>query len=371
MLNVLLIDDEQPALDLLTIALSGFEQVHIVGQHTDPFQATEALHSADIDAVFLDVQMPGLSGMEAARKMKDIHPNLAIIFVTAYMEFAVEAFELESTDYLLKPVTKSRLQQAVNRLLKTKAQQKTLSPSLSISCFGQFQVINRTDKQPLTWKTNKVKELCAYLVHHAGKAIERDHIIEALWPEVTADKAKTSLYTSVSYLRSAFKQAGFDHIIMKQDKAYSIDLTKIECDFIQWSKLVIGLDTIHAGNEEQFERAVHMCAEGYMSNIAGSWAEPTREEVCKQKLVLYQQLAEYNYQQRNLEQAISYTEQQAQVAPYSDEICQRLILLHLEMGSRAEALLVYQRFEARLRQELNLTPSLPIRKLIQKVRLAY
>lgn len=116
MIRVLLVDDEEDALNLLEILLGQIGDVTVVGRYLDPVRAIEALDKTPVDAVFLDNQMPGMTGIDAARKIRDILPQIPIVFTTAYSEYAVEAFEIQSTDYLLKPITMNRLQNAVSRI---------------------------------------------------------------------------------------------------------------------------------------------------------------------------------------------------------------------------------------------------------------
>src|SRR5690348_4751314 len=104
MIRVMLVDDEDDALDLLEILLRQTGEVSVVGRYSDPVQAIEALTVTPVDAVFMDNEMPVMTGMEAARKIKKIQPHLPIVFTTAYSEYAVEAFEIQSIDYLLKPL---------------------------------------------------------------------------------------------------------------------------------------------------------------------------------------------------------------------------------------------------------------------------
>src|SRR5690606_29971609 len=137
----------------------------------NPVQAIEALRASPVDAVFLDNEMPGMKGMVAARRMREIQPQLPIVFTTAHAEYAVEAFEIQSTDYLLKPLEPSRLQQAVSRIRQAVSRSRDEERSdVVIQCMGGFSItVPNDDNRLIPWKTNKEKELCAFLVHHEGK----------------------------------------------------------------------------------------------------------------------------------------------------------------------------------------------------------
>lgn len=87
------------------------------GEFTNPLEALERVDALKADAAFLDIEMPGMDGLELAGRLMDRQRRLEVVFVTAYNEYAVEAFELHALDYLLKPVMKERLQKTMRRLL--------------------------------------------------------------------------------------------------------------------------------------------------------------------------------------------------------------------------------------------------------------
>lgn len=156
MIRVLLVDDDEDALNLLEILLGQIGDVKVVGRFVNPFQAIEALDTTPVDAVFLDNQMPGMTGMEAARKIRDIQPQMPIVFTTAYAEYAVEAFEIQSTDYLLKPIVMNRLQNAVSRI-------KSLSENYFEKVGKRWEMSNpfkRSVWRRSSWQTNRSNSFC-------------------------------------------------------------------------------------------------------------------------------------------------------------------------------------------------------------------
>lgn len=114
-LTALVADDEQLAREELCFLLGQLEGIEVVGQAANGPEALEALARLEPDVAFLDIQMPGLTGMEVVRQLNESGASAAVIFVTAFDQQAVEAFELNAVDYLLKPVDAVRLAQAVHR----------------------------------------------------------------------------------------------------------------------------------------------------------------------------------------------------------------------------------------------------------------
>lgn len=115
-LTVLAVDDEPPALDELAYLLDADPRVAVVHRAGDATEALRVLRDTDVDAVFLDIRMPGLDGMELARILRRFAHPPAIVFVTAYDDGAVDAFDLGVTDYIRKPVRGQRLAESLRRV---------------------------------------------------------------------------------------------------------------------------------------------------------------------------------------------------------------------------------------------------------------
>src|ERR687895_1700920 len=114
-LRVMVVDDEQLARDELCYQLQQLGAVEVVAQAGNGLEALTAIERSEADLVFLDVQMPGLTGFEVARRLLEDQQAPAVVFVTAFDQHAIEAFEVNAVDYLLKPVDAGRLEQALAR----------------------------------------------------------------------------------------------------------------------------------------------------------------------------------------------------------------------------------------------------------------
>lgn len=117
-LKALIVDDEYPARQELRYALSGFDNIEIVGEAANAQEALELIKALDYQILFLDISMPGMSGLELGAAIQELPRQPHIIFVTAYDEYAVQAFEVNAVDYLLKPVEPGRLKKAIDKVLK-------------------------------------------------------------------------------------------------------------------------------------------------------------------------------------------------------------------------------------------------------------
>jgi two-component SAPR family response regulator len=113
-IQCLIVDDEPVARDILETHLRKIDSINIVAKCKNAIEAFNTINSTEIDLIFLDINMPELSGLSFP---KSINKDMRIIFTTAYREYAVDGFDLKAVDYLLKPVSFERLHPAVNKFL--------------------------------------------------------------------------------------------------------------------------------------------------------------------------------------------------------------------------------------------------------------
>ncbi len=128
-LRVLVVDDEAPAREELAYLLGGDARVALVETAPDGAEALRLLQTGTFDAVFLDIRMPGLDGMDLARVLRRFAEAPSIVFVTAYDDHAVEAFDLRAVDYVLKPVRDERLADAVGRVVEARSAPAPIDPA--------------------------------------------------------------------------------------------------------------------------------------------------------------------------------------------------------------------------------------------------
>jgi DNA-binding LytR/AlgR family response regulator len=117
MIRTVLIDDEPLALNELRFLLNKVAQIEIVNSYTNPLTALEQLNKDKPALVFLDIDMPEISGICLAQEILHIHKNISVVFVTAHNEYAVKAFEINAVDYILKPVSFERLRLCIKKIL--------------------------------------------------------------------------------------------------------------------------------------------------------------------------------------------------------------------------------------------------------------
>lgn len=281
MIQVVLVDDEEHALDMLSILLHQMEEVAVAGTFTNPLTALDAMKHMQVDAVFLDIEMPGMNGLDLARALQANQPHIQIIFTTAYAEHAIEAFEIYSVDYLLKPIRSERLRQSIQRVREGNSS-KTPAEGPFIQCMGGFAVhLGGLEQGQMSWRTTKEKELCAFLVSRRGQAVEQPIVIEALWPEAEADKTRAYLYTCVSLIRKNFRSHNLPVAINKVGNGYILQLGGLRCDLFELEAL---LDETLKGEGLGIERLEQLAAlyrGDYLMEHDYSWGFMKREQLAE------------------------------------------------------------------------------------------
>jgi len=147
-LCLLVVDDERPALDELAFLLRSDDRVGEILTSDSSTEALRMLREVDVDAVFLDIAMPGLTGLDLAAVLARFARAPAIVFVTAHAEHAVDAFDLNAVDYLLKPVREERLREAVRRISEAGTEQRrTSDDTIAVELGGVTRLVARSEVQ--------------------------------------------------------------------------------------------------------------------------------------------------------------------------------------------------------------------------------
>ncbi|RKN85612.1 response regulator [Paenibacillus ginsengarvi] len=292
MWKAILIDDEEIALDVLDIQLAEIGGVTVAGKFQLVSEALEQCARLRPDLIFLDIEMPGISGLAAAELLFDRCPDAEIIYVTAHHQYAIDAFDTNAIGYLLKPVAKERLIKALSRfadLQEKKAKPNDAAPvmegktgeggeaALSLKVLGSMELY-ATDGRLMTWRTKKTKELFALLWHYQGQPVYRYGIQEELWPDYPADRSQRLLHTSLYYLRVMFKSEGYPDIVMHGDERYWINKSVIQSDIDRLSdKLETGLageellETLQLYDGDYFETEHYPWANARRMELRGKW----------------------------------------------------------------------------------------------------
>ena len=268
MLRIAVLDDENHALERFETVVGGFDDIESCKLFDDAGDLLEWLGGNPADLVFLDIEMPGKSGMQLAEELHEINPSLSVVFVTAYSQYAVEAFELSVSDYLMKPVSKDRLRKTLDRILSSKALSERAPKQVTIQCFQRFECRIGDDVLPLN-HLMKAKELLAFLASRKGAETSWDQITEALWPDTDYEKAHNNLHITTFRLRKWLSENNITRIFEARRNSYRVAVSEFNCDLYDLE------DALATGDRK---RADLLYKGGFLEEEGYQWAYPIQAE---------------------------------------------------------------------------------------------
>ena len=233
-INCIIVDDEHVARDILENLLSQIDFVKVVASCKNAVEAFNAINKEKIDLIFLDINMPEISGLSFARS---VNRDIKIIFTTAYREYAVEGFDLHAVDYLLKPISPDRLLQAINKFVNEKPASREPSPVEDTDA-GDNHIFVRADRKMVKINFKDIlfiESIGDYIkIHLENKSVvTRESItnIEALLPRdsflrthrsfiISADKIDsfTSEYIDIGKNQVPVSRSYRDEVLKKLER---------------------------------------------------------------------------------------------------------------------------------------------------------
>ena len=175
------VDDEILMLGALVKAVDASPDIREVNKFSDCDEALDFVKKNPVDIAFLDINMRGMGGLTLAEKIIEARPNCKIVFCTGYEEYAIPAFKLHASGYLMKPISAEDVQAEINNIKGVKQKEKLLT----VQCFGNFEIYAKDEK--LMFKRLKTKELFAFLVDRRGAGMTAKQICAVLFPDDTDD----------------------------------------------------------------------------------------------------------------------------------------------------------------------------------------
>ena len=228
-MRVIAVDDEILMLGALVKAISASPDISEVAKFSDCEEALNFVKTNLIDIAFLDINMRGMGGLALAEKIIESCPNCKIVFCTGYEEYAIPAFKLHASGYLMKPISAEDVQIEIDNIKGLRQKEKLLT----VNCFGNFEVYAKGEK--LMFKRMKTKELFAYLVDRKGAAMTAKQICAVLFPDDMDDNKNAAyLRQLVLDLKNTLKSVGAESVLRHETPCYRVDTSLIQCDYISY-----------------------------------------------------------------------------------------------------------------------------------------
>ena len=352
MIKAVLIDDERPALRAMEYLLKDNKLIEISAVFTDPIEAIIKIKEIMPQIVFLDINMPQLQGIDVASKILDICPRTDIVFVTAYSKYAVEAFELCALDYILKPIVKERLEKTLIRLNeKHPICHSSENQRLIIKCFGKFQ-IGWANAEPIKWRSEKTKELFAFLLQNREREVTKDEIIESLWTHCELQKAVHQLHNGIYYIRKTLEAYGVEESQMLLNGSYCLRLRNVEFDVMLFQQ---SLSTINNMTSlETLEVAVALYEGDYLDKADWLWVIPEREKLKMSYNQMIQKLVEILIEQKKMDRAEEYLIRSFNQNPYEEATTNNLLKLYEITNNKTKAEGLIKKYSRMLKKEIGI-----------------
>lgn len=356
MLSAVIVDDERLALTLLERMLEE-RGVRVVGAFTKPSELKSKLAALEPDAVFLDIDMPGTNGLELAAELKNMRDEVQIVFVTAYRQYAVEAFQVNAIDYLLKPLEAEWLDHAINRLVRNKVNKPTRIGASSIACFGRFEVCRSERREPIRFPTVKTEELLAFFLVNRETTVSKWTICESIWPGFEPERVEQNLHTTVYRMKKTLTDNGIPIYLASHRGGYRFQYDG-ECDYIQFETALDGEET-----PKGTERALRQYGGPLFGDRDYIWCAAERERMHTLFVRKSRQLAEMYMREGLFGKAIHVLQHTIARAPLEEAVYETMLRAYYEQGDRSSFLQHYDKWERQLNEELALRPSEQIRQM--------
>lgn len=336
MINVLIVDDEKPCIELLKQEIANIENIDIVGEFTNSKKALNEIDNLSIDVILADIQMPGLSGIDFAKNIFKKNPEIKIVFTTAYDNYAIESYEIGAIDYILKPVTKKRLEKTFNRFYNTSNFKKPIN--IKVNSFGYF-AISYNNKE-LKWRTAKAKEIAAFLIFNEGRPIHCDEIIKNIWGENNLLDGRKKLHATIYHTRKTFKKVGLDDIISFIDNKYqfNLDINDFFFDLRKFEQLLslTSFFTVNDNNIHEAEEIFNLYRGVLFEKENYIWSREKQEEISMKYEKLLFKLAEYHEYKENYKETIKYLQKLTYLNIFNDEAHKMMLNIHKQNGGNQE-----------------------------------
>ena len=227
-MKVLLVDDETLQLLRLENSVKAVLKDDETLVFSNPEKALDEAKKTRIDLAFLDIEMPKINGIQLAKKLKHINPEIKVIFVTAYDHYALEAYKIHASGYVTKPVSVEKIEAEIKELEKIVQLKPT--KKIQIKCFGNFEIFYQG--QPVKFAYQKSKEVVAYLIDREGSMVNINELNAVLWEE----DHKSYLRNLIADIKLSLKAINCSDVFIKRHNECAIDINKVDCDAFEYKK---------------------------------------------------------------------------------------------------------------------------------------
>ncbi len=267
-MRVICVDDEKAVAEDTASMAGGLPAVQEAKAFADAGDALAWLENNPADLALLDINMPGMNGLELAAAIKTRWPKTAIVFLTGDPRYALDAFELRADGYIVKPASRERLEREIEYAFTPRRSRSSGDPRVVVRTFGSFDCF--LDGEALTFPQAKCKELLAYLVDRRGGSVTRAEAFSILWGDRLYDRSmQKQLDVIIRSLRSALRSYGIGSVLEMQRGTMRVCPEQLQCDLYRFLDGDTGAKNAYRG---EYMRGYSWAqfTEGYMTRNSGA-----------------------------------------------------------------------------------------------------
>ncbi len=361
MLKAIIIDNEKPAIDILKILLEKTGQVEVVGSYMNAEGALWHIQGLKPDVVFLDIEMPEITGLQLAEKIIISNSRTEIIFVTAYDQYALDAFRVNALDYLLKPLSYEDVRQTIHRINKRKwPSQAVASRSENLGriyCFSKLAVYGAGSEQAVKWRTSKAEELFAFMLQNLNEEVSKWRICEALWSDLDINKIDVHLHTTVYKMKMVLSSVHVKYELSFKNGCYKLTLPEAYIDTLEFNAVSAMDYIITSDTVDRYYTAFSLYRGGYLEENGYPWSLLKAGEYLKKYNNMTSVLVKYFIEKSDYNAAEKILREVFQRSPLNDEFNEMLLRLYYIKKDRTALASHYNTIKNLYLTELGIAPS--------------
>jgi two-component SAPR family response regulator len=358
LLKAVVVDDEWYSLEEIAELVEKTGFLTVAKKYTNPLLMLDEADAVAPHVAFIDIEMPGINGIALAEQLVQILPSLHVVFITAYSRYAVDAFELNALDYILKPIHEDRFSKMAERLRHSLESDLPQDHRVKINCFGRLEVL--LGGLPVKWQRSSAEELFAFLIIHHGHFVHKDMIIENLWPDTTQKKALQLLQTSIYKIRSVFSDLGDQFALEYAGNRYRLYMPGAECDYFAVTATMNDFRKDNPSSFSAVEAATALYKKGLFAEQGYLWSPENDEKLRNRLMWMLSQIADSYQAGGEPSKLIGTLQRLIEFMPYDERLNLLLLKTMEQLGLifEAETHLVWLRQVLRDQYDMPLPVSL-------------
>lgn len=241
-MRAIIVDDEPLMVGKFMRLTAGIPDLDIVGRFNGAEEAIGFMDENDVELAFLDVEMPGMDGIELAIRLREIRPDMLIVLITAHEAYIQESNRIGVDYYIIKPYSTAVLETMMDKLRLLANRQRK---DIYIQMFGRFLVRKGGVPVPLT---GKAKEILALVVTRHGREISNEEIYRTIWEDRPCDNVSMGVYyNALRRLKQSLARAGLDGLLVSTARGQTVDTDLFDCDYYAWRDRILDVRSSFEG----------------------------------------------------------------------------------------------------------------------------